>query len=137
VNRVLARTEFLPSSRPTFAAWLGSSTVERGGRIPRPLRTRLPSTKPKRKRMNLSAKGAILERGLSNLRLRIRLSMRHYTTKPLNGGFTFQCSFCEHRVTTLDLSSLKGNRRTQAATLINKHVVISHPAKIKPVFINR
>jgi hypothetical protein len=44
----------------------------------------------------------------------------------MNGGTTFRCTFCEHRVTTLDFSSNKGNRRTQAAAAINQHVALSH-----------
>ena len=42
-------------------------------------------------------------------------SVRHYTTKPRNGGTTFKCIFCEHSVTTLDFNSTDGNRRTRAA----------------------
>jgi hypothetical protein len=52
--------------------------------------------------------------------------VRYYTTKSLNGGTTFKCSFCEHSVTTLDFDSTKGNRRTQAATVINQHAALSH-----------
>ena len=52
--------------------------------------------------------------------------MRYYTTKPMNGGTTFKCTFCEHRVSTLDFKSMNGNRRTQAATEINQHVALSH-----------
>ena len=52
--------------------------------------------------------------------------MRYYTTKPMNGGTTFKCTFCEHRVTTLDFKSANGNRRTQAAAEINQHVALSH-----------
>jgi hypothetical protein len=61
--------------------------------------------------------------------------VRYYTTKPLNGGTTFKCTLCEHSVTTLDFSSLNGNRRTQAAAVINEHATSSHlhastPAKM-------
>jgi hypothetical protein len=52
--------------------------------------------------------------------------VRYYTTKSLNGGTTFKCSFCEHSVTTLDFDSTRGNRRTQAATVINQHAALSH-----------
>ena len=52
--------------------------------------------------------------------------VRYYTTKPVNGGTTFKCTFCEHRVTTLDFKSMNGNRRTQAAAAINQHVALLH-----------
>ena len=52
--------------------------------------------------------------------------VRYYTTKPLNGGTTFKCTFCEHSVTTLDFNHTNGNRRTQAATTINQHVASLH-----------
>jgi hypothetical protein len=42
--------------------------------------------------------------------------MRCYTTKPMNGGTTFKCTYCEHSVTTLDFNSTNGNRRMQAAS---------------------
>jgi hypothetical protein len=44
----------------------------------------------------------------------------------MNGGTTFKCTFCEHSVTTLDLNNTNGNRRTQAATMINQHVALLH-----------
>ena len=47
--------------------------------------------------------------------------VRYYTTKPLSGGVTFKCIFCEHNVTTHDFDSLRGNRRTQAASVMNQH----------------
>ena len=52
--------------------------------------------------------------------------MRYYTTKPMNGSTTFKCTFCEHRVTTLDFQIVNGNRRTQAAADINQHVAFAH-----------
>ena len=52
--------------------------------------------------------------------------VRYYTTKPMNGGTTFKCIFCEHKVTTLDFNSANGNHRTQAATAINRHVASAH-----------
>ena len=52
--------------------------------------------------------------------------VRYYTTKPMNGGTTFKCTFCDHRVTTLDFQIANGNRRTQAAAEINQHVALSH-----------
>lgn len=52
--------------------------------------------------------------------------MRYYTTKPLNGGTTFKCTFCEHRVTTLDFNCMNGNRRTQAVAMINQHAALMH-----------
>jgi hypothetical protein len=54
------------------------------------------------------------------------VEMRHYTTKPLGGGTTFKCIFCDHHVTTLDFSSMNGNRRTQAAAAMNKHAALLH-----------
>jgi hypothetical protein len=52
--------------------------------------------------------------------------MRYYTTKPMNGGTTFKCIYCEDSVTTLDFNSTNGNRRTQAAGAINQHVALLH-----------
>jgi hypothetical protein len=53
----------------------------------------------------------------------------------MNGGTTFKCTFCEHSVTTLDFNSTNGNRRTQAAAVINQHAASFHvrseaPAKL-------
>ena len=59
--------------------------------------------------------------------------VRYYTTKSLNGGTTFKCSYCEHTVTTLDFDSTKGNRRTQAATAINEHAALLHVRPLAPV----
>jgi hypothetical protein len=53
-------------------------------------------------------------------------NVRYYTTKSMNGGTTFKCSLCEHTVTTLDFSSVIGNRRTQAATAMNQHAATLH-----------
>jgi hypothetical protein len=44
----------------------------------------------------------------------------------MNGGTTFTCTFCEHSVTTLDFDSMNGNRRTQAAAMINQHAGSLH-----------
>ncbi|MBZ5650719.1 MAG: hypothetical protein LAO18_09570 [Acidobacteriia bacterium] len=56
--------------------------------------------------------------------------VRYYTTKSMNGGTTFKCALCEHTVTTLDFNSLEGNRRTQAATAMNRHAAVLHfPAR--------
>ena len=52
--------------------------------------------------------------------------VRYYTTKPMNGGITFQCTFCQHSVTTLDFDITNGNRRTQAAAVINQHAALLH-----------
>lgn len=52
--------------------------------------------------------------------------VRYYTTKSMNGGTTFKCALCEHTVTTLDYNSLEGNRRTQAATAMNRHAAGLH-----------
>jgi hypothetical protein len=58
--------------------------------------------------------------------------VRYYTTKPINGGTTFKCTFCEHSVNTLDFDSVNGNRRTQAATLINQHAASLHLRTLVP-----
>jgi hypothetical protein len=44
----------------------------------------------------------------------------------MNGGTTFKCTYCEHSVTTLDFNSANGNRRTQAAAVINQHAALLH-----------
>ncbi|HMH06012.1 MAG TPA: hypothetical protein VK579_04945 [Terriglobales bacterium] len=59
--------------------------------------------------------------------------MRYYTTKPMNGGTTFKCTFCEHSVTTLDFNSMNGNRRTQAAAMINQHAALLHLRRSAPI----
>jgi len=43
----------------------------------------------------------------------------------MNGFTAFKCTFCEHRVTTLDFSSTNGNRRTQAAAVIISTLLIA------------
>jgi len=48
----------------------------------------------------------------------------------MNGGTTFKCTFCEHSVTTLDFNSTNGNRRTQAAAMINQHLRASAAIKL-------
>jgi hypothetical protein len=52
--------------------------------------------------------------------------MRYYTTKPMNGGTTFKCTFNEHKVTTFDFKRTNGNHRTQTAAAINQHVALRH-----------
>jgi hypothetical protein len=53
--------------------------------------------------------------------------VRYYTTKSLRDGIiTFKCIFCEHCVTTQDFDSIKGNRRTQAAAVMNRHAMDLH-----------
>jgi hypothetical protein len=52
--------------------------------------------------------------------------VRYYTIKPMHGCTLFKCTYCEHTVTTLDFNSTVGNRRTQAATAINRHAASSH-----------
>jgi hypothetical protein len=59
--------------------------------------------------------------------------VRYYTTKSMNGGTTFKCTFCEHSVTTLDFNNTNGNRRTQAATVINQHAAALHLRASVPV----
>lgn len=53
-------------------------------------------------------------------------NVRYYTTEPMNGGITFKCVSCEHRVSTLDFNTANGNRRTQAAKAMNQHSAESH-----------
>jgi hypothetical protein len=57
--------------------------------------------------------------------------VRYYTTKPMNGSTTFKCTFCERRVTTLDFQIANGNRRTQAAAEINRHVALAHSRALR------
>jgi len=56
--------------------------------------------------------------------------VRYYTTKPMNGGITFKCIFCEKTVATADFDHAKGNRRTQAAAAINQHVRELHYSRL-------
>ncbi|HET7442471.1 MAG TPA: hypothetical protein VFJ47_14300 [Terriglobales bacterium] len=58
---------------------------------------------------------------------------RCYTTKRIEGGIAFKCEQCEYRVTTLDFQSKDGNVRTQAATAVNQHAVLSHH---KPMLVS-
>ena len=58
--------------------------------------------------------------------------VRHYTTEPMNGGITFKCVSCEHSVSTLDFNTANGNRRTQAAKVMNQHSAESHSAAARP-----
>jgi transcription elongation factor Elf1 len=59
--------------------------------------------------------------------------VRYYTTKTSNGNTTFTCTFCEHSVTTLDFNNAIGNRRTQAAAMINQHAASLHVRILSPV----
>jgi hypothetical protein len=52
--------------------------------------------------------------------------VRYYITTPISGGTKFKCTFCKHSVTTLDFNSMNGNRRTQAAAMINQHAASLH-----------
>jgi hypothetical protein len=52
--------------------------------------------------------------------------VRYYITTPISGGTKFNCTFCKHSVTTLDFNSTNGNRRTQAAAMINQHAASLH-----------
>jgi len=58
--------------------------------------------------------------------------VRHYTTEPMNGGITFKCVSCEHRVSTLDFNTANGNRRTQAAKAMNQHSAETHTGASRP-----
>jgi hypothetical protein len=57
--------------------------------------------------------------------------VRYYTTKSMNGGTTFKCTFCNHQLTTLDFQIANGNCRTQAAAEINQHVALSHSRALR------
>ena len=59
-------------------------------------------------------------------------AVRYYTTKPMNGGITFKCVFCQHTVATLDFDRTKGNHRTQAAAAINQHARERHASQLRP-----
>ena len=59
--------------------------------------------------------------------------VRYYTTKPMNGGTTFKCTFCEHTVSTLDFNNTNGNRRTQAAAVLNQHAASMHKRASAPI----
>jgi hypothetical protein len=59
--------------------------------------------------------------------------VRYYTTKAMNGGTTFKCTLCEHSVSTLDFNITNGNRRTQAAAMINQHAASSHLRMSAPI----
>jgi hypothetical protein len=52
----------------------------------------------------------------------------YYTTKPINGGL-----FCKPGVNTLDFNSTNGNRRIQAAAVMNHHTASSHFSCLQPV----
>jgi len=63
--------------------------------------------------------------------------VRYYTTEPMNGGITFKCVSCGHSVNTLDFNSADGNRRTQAAKVMNQHSAESHspaPRTLSPTY---
>jgi hypothetical protein len=51
----------------------------------------------------------------------------------MDGGFTFTCAYCEYCMTTLNLDGLRGNLRTQAATIMNRHAALSHVGKLTPI----
>jgi hypothetical protein len=53
---------------------------------------------------------------------------RSHTTKPINGGL-----FCKRSVNTLDFNSTNGNRRIQAAAVINHHTAALHFSCLQPV----
>lgn len=56
--------------------------------------------------------------------------MRYYTTKQVNdGGITFKCIYCEYAVTTLNFDIINGNRRTQAAVIMNQHAAELHVSR--------
>ena len=63
--------------------------------------------------------------------------VRYYTTELMPGRTIFKCLMCPHNVTTVDFNSVMGNRRTQAASAMNKHAFSSHPDKLRgPIIPN-
>jgi hypothetical protein len=60
------------------------------------------------------------------------LSLVAYTIKLGRGVTIFECTSCEHTVTTLDFDKSKGNTRTQAATALNQHAILEHRQKRVP-----
>jgi hypothetical protein len=59
--------------------------------------------------------------------------VRYYTTKPMNGATVFKCTFCDHTVTTLDFDNQNGNRRTQAASAMNRHADLLHISSFRRI----
>jgi len=51
----------------------------------------------------------------------------------MNGGIEFKCPFCKFSVNTVDLKNTTGNRRTQAAAVMNEHATEFHFAFLRPV----
>jgi hypothetical protein len=51
----------------------------------------------------------------------------------MNGGTTFKCTLCEHSVSTLDFNLRNGNRRTQAAAVINQRAALLHVRMSVPI----
>jgi hypothetical protein len=49
----------------------------------------------------------------------------------MNGSVTFKCIFCEHTVTTLHFDNASGNRRTQAASVMNQHARALHFSQMR------
>jgi hypothetical protein len=49
----------------------------------------------------------------------------------MSGGTAFKCTFCEHSVNTLDFNSTIGNRRTQAAAVMNQHAAALHLSSMR------
>jgi hypothetical protein len=52
--------------------------------------------------------------------------MRYYTTKPVKDGIAFRCPFCKYSVNTAEFNNTSGNRRTQAAAMMNQHTTALH-----------
>jgi hypothetical protein len=51
---------------------------------------------------------------------------RQYSINRVRSHIEFCCNACDYKVNTLDMDLAKGNPRTQAADLINKHVEAEH-----------
>jgi hypothetical protein len=74
--------------------------------------------------------------GFAGLNFPIRVQSSAMRSPALVVGWLYiQMHICEHRVTTLDLNSLNGNRRTQAAAIMNQHAASLHVRKWAPLVV--
>jgi hypothetical protein len=51
---------------------------------------------------------------------------RKYDIEPSRSGVVFTCTYCGYRISTNHFQNELGNRRTQAATAMNRHIEQSH-----------
>jgi hypothetical protein len=52
--------------------------------------------------------------------------VKAYLIERIKGGMKFNCTRCDHSVSTLEFDAKGGNLRTQAATAINDHAAKAH-----------